>query len=58
MHQINTEAAPLTNSPVVLVFLDLDSYQHEKLDPAQPWPRELHAKLVQRLTAVGVRAIV
>jgi PAS domain S-box-containing protein len=46
------------DSPVVIVYLDVPSFQQEKQDPTRPWPRELHAQLVQRLTAAGARAVI
>ena len=46
------------DSPVVIVYLDLNSFLEKKQDPALPWPRELHAQLLQRLTAAGARAVV
>ncbi len=48
----------LTSSPVVVVYLDLPSYQQHGLDPLKPWPRALHAQLLQRLTSDGARASV
>ena len=47
-----------SNSPVVLIYLDLKSFLDTKQDPALPWPRTLHAKLLDRLTAAGARAVV
>ncbi len=47
-----------SNAPVVIVYLDLDSYLREKQNPAEPWSRELHARLLRRLTAAGARAVV
>jgi len=47
-----------SNAPVVIVYLDLDSYLREKQNPAEPWNRALHARLVRRLTAAGARAVV
>ena len=41
---------------VVIVYLDLPSYG--KQDPARPWPRELHAQLLNRLAAANARAVV
>ncbi len=52
------EPLALTNSPVVLVYLDLDSHLREKQNPAEPWSRALHAQLVRRLTEAGAKAIV
>jgi PAS domain S-box-containing protein len=48
----------LTNPPVAVVYLDLPSYQRQGLDPARPWPRELHARLLRRLSEAGARAVV
>ncbi len=47
-----------THSPVVLVYLDLDSHLREKQNPAEPWSRALHAQLVRRLTEAGAKAVV
>jgi len=52
------QSAATADSPVVIVYLDLASFLHEHRDPALPWPRELHAKLIQRLTAAGAKAAV
>lgn len=46
------------DSPVVVVYLDLHSFLAEKQNPNQPWPRELHARLVRQLTAAGAKAII
>lgn len=43
---------------VVIVYLDLASFLHEHQDPANRWPRRLHAQLLDRLTAEGARAVV
>lgn len=48
----------LSNSPVVIVYLDLASYVREKQNPAEPWSRALHAKLLDRLTAAHAKAVV
>lgn len=48
----------LSNPPVVIVYLDLDSYLRERQNPAEPWSRSLHARLLRRLTAAGARAVV
>jgi PAS domain S-box-containing protein len=45
-------------SPVVIVYLDSQSFADQKQNPGQPWPRELHAQLLQRLTKAGARAVV
>ena len=47
-----------SNCPVVIVYLDLDSYFREKQNPAEPWSRALHAQLLRRLTAAGAKAVV
>jgi len=51
-------ATSFSNAPVVIVYLDLDSYLREKQNPAEPWNRTLHAKLLRRLTAAGAKAVV
>jgi hypothetical protein len=43
---------------VVVVYLDLASYQRQGLDPLKPWPRGLHAQLLHRLTAERARAVI
>lgn len=48
----------LADSPVVIVYLDLVSFLHKRQDPAQPWPRQFHAQLLQRLSAAGAKAVV
>ncbi len=48
----------IEDSRVVIVYLDLASYLHEHQNPAERWPRNLHARLLQRLTAQGARAVV
>jgi PAS domain S-box-containing protein len=50
--------AGFTNSPVFIVYLDLDSYLRERQNPAEPWSRTLHARLLDRLTRAGARAVV
>ncbi len=47
-----------THDPVILVYLDLESYRQEKQNPTQPWSRALHAQLVRRLTRAGARRVV
>jgi len=51
-------AGVFSNAPVVIVYLDLDSYLRERQNPAQPWSRTLHAQLLHRLTAAGAQAVV
>jgi len=57
LHQLSGKKA-LGDSPVVIIYLDLPSYRAYELDPLKPWPRELHAQLIRRLTADGARAVV
>ncbi len=47
-----------TNAPVVIVYLDQESHERERQDPTVPWPRALHAQLLQRLKTAGARAVV
>ncbi len=49
---------PPTNSPVMVVYLDIESHLNQHQDPNQPWPRELYAQLIRRLKAVGARVVV
>ncbi len=49
--------ADLSNSPIVIVYLDLDSYRSEKQNPIEPWNRALHARLLDRLTTSGAKAV-
>ncbi|MBI1177305.1 CHASE2 domain-containing protein [bacterium] len=59
LHSIGgTDLATIDNAPVVVVYLDLNSYIERDLDPAKPWPRDLHAQLLRRLNAAGARAVV
>ena len=48
----------LSNAPVVIVYLDLDSYRREGQNPIKPWSRVLHARLLHRFTAAGAKAVV
>lgn len=57
LHRFSGETT-LGRSPVVIVYLDLQSYLQQNQDPAQPWPRDLHARLVRSLTAASARAVV
>jgi len=47
---------PPTNCPVIIIYLDLQSFLASHNDPAQPWPRNLHARLLELLTKAGARA--
>lgn len=49
---------PPTNSPVLVVYLDLESHLSQHQDPNQPWPRELYAQLIRRLKGAGARVVV
>jgi len=42
----------------VMVYLDDDSHEQLGQPRNQPWDRALHAKLLDRLTAAGARAVV
>src|SRR4051812_22167249 len=48
----------LKDCPVAIVYLDLSSYDALKIDPGRPWPRRLHAQLLNQLTEAGARAVV
>jgi PAS domain S-box-containing protein len=56
--QVLLPQTSLSNSPVVIVYLDLASFVSEKQNPAEPWSRALHAQLLNRLTAAKARAVV
>jgi len=59
LHQLRgTQQAALDDCPVVIVYLDLNSYKVRELDPSQPWPRALHAQLLDRLTDAGARVVI
>jgi len=59
LHQMGgTHRAALDDCPVIIVYLDLNSFKLRGLDPSQPWPREMHAGLLQRLTEAGARAVI
>jgi PAS domain S-box-containing protein len=45
-------------SPVVLVYLDLQSYLTLHQKPTASWSRALHAQLLSRLTRANARAVV
>lgn len=57
-HLVPDPGTSMANSPVVLVYLDRESYLREHQDPDAPWDRRLHAALMRRLTAEGARAVV
>lgn len=43
---------------VVLVAMDEESYTQLGLSPTEVWPRAMHARLIERLAALGARRIV
>ena len=53
---VRTEAT--MESPVTIVYLDVQSFLDQKQNLGQAWPRDLHAQLLQRLTKAGARAVV
>lgn len=48
----------LRDSPVVIVYLDLNSFNLLNQDPTAPWSRQLHAELLRKLTAAQAKAVV
>ncbi len=52
------QSRALSNSPVAIVYLDLNSFALLRHDPARPWPREIHAQLLRKLAAAGAKAVV
>lgn len=52
------QSTAIKDSPVVIVYLDLNSFQRENKNPIQPWPREFHAQLLHRLANAGAKAAV
>ena len=59
LHVLNgTRTVALAESPVVIVYLDLNSFKARAFDPAHPWPRNMHAQLLRELKAAGARAVV
>ena len=59
LHQIRGERTDsLSNTPVVIVYLDLNSFGLLQQDPTQPWSRDLHATLLNKLTRAGAKAVV
>lgn len=46
------------SSPVVIVYLDLQSHLQLRQNPAERWNRELHTEFIRRLTEARARAIV
>lgn len=59
LYALSPNAAPgVSTSSVVLVYLDLESHNRLDQNPTRPWDRRLHARLVDRLTQAGARAVV
>lgn len=50
--------ADMAAKDVALIYLDEVSHKELKQPGAAPWDRSLHARLIERLTAAGARAIV
>lgn len=50
--------AQQTPDDVVIVAMDEDSYDELGLSPTAPWPRALHARLLEKLRSLGARRIV
>ncbi len=58
LHSLSLSAAKkFSDDRVVIVYLDLASYLHERQDPTARWSRALHARLLDRLAADGARAV-
>lgn len=45
-------------SEAIIIYLDQKSHDELNQSPSAPWDRALHARLIDRLTAAGARAIV
>ncbi len=59
LHKISgAQTSALNDSPVVIVYLDLNSFPLLHQDPARPLSRALHAQLLRKLTGDGARAVV
>lgn len=48
----------VSNCPVALIYLDLESHLELRQNPAERWNRHLHADLVRRLTEAGARLVI
>ena len=49
---------PIEDSPVMIVYLDPESYAQQQQDLSKPWSRSLHASLVNRLTQSGAKLVI
>ena len=59
LHQLaGLNSRALANSPVLLIYLDRDSFQVLGQPESQPLPREIYARLLDRLTRAGTRTVV
>ncbi len=59
LHQLHgADLSVSSDSPVVIVYLDLNSFGLLQQDPTRPWSRELHAQLLGKLTRAGAKAVV
>ncbi len=59
LHQLSGRNSPaLADAPVLLVYLDRASFEALGVTESQPLPREVHARLLDRLTRAGARAVV
>ncbi len=48
----------MSNSEVIIVYLDLDSYLQENQNPSEVWNRRLQTRLLQTLQKEGATAVV
>ena len=59
LHSISgVQERAVTDPPVVLVYLDLNSFNLLGQDPTRLWSRRLHAQLIRKLTTAGARLVV
>ena len=59
LHRLaGSQSQVLADSPVVIVYLDLNSFGLLQQDPARPWSRRLHTQLLRRLSEAGAKAVV
>lgn len=59
LHQLTgLNRAALAESPVLLLYLDRDTFEALKPADEQRLPREIYARLLDRLTRAGARAVV